>query len=158
MPVVNPLDGETIQAYQINQNKASVAPDLYVTNASDENLRRNTFTGFELGMNARLPHRILMFGGWTMERTVDVDCTANTLNASATTNNPNTLRFCDQSGQQLQNLGENAAIPYQHGFKLNANVPLVYGFEASTSLQSYPGAIKATTGGVSWTVTRGSTR
>jgi hypothetical protein len=158
VPVVNPLDGETIQAYQINQNKASVAPDLYVTNASDENLRRNTFTGFELGMNARLPHRILMFGGWTMERTVDVDCTANTLNASATTNNPNTLRFCDQSGQQLQNLGENAAIPYQHGFKLNANVPLVYGFEASTSLQSYPGAIKATTGGVSWTVTRGSTR
>ena len=156
--VVNPLTGEIIQAYQINQNKASVAPDLYVTNASDDNLRRNTFTGFELGVNAHLPRRILMFGGWTMERTVDVDCTANTLNASATTNNPNTLRFCDQSGQQFQNLGQNATIPYQHGFKLNANVPLVYGFEASTSLQSYPGAIKAVTGGVSWTVTRGSTR
>ena len=38
-----------------------------MTNASDDNVRRNVFAGFELGMNARLPHRILAFGGWTME-------------------------------------------------------------------------------------------
>ncbi len=158
VPVVNPLTGEIIQAYQINQNKVAVAPDLYVTNASDENIRRNIFTGFELGMNARLPRRILVFGGWTMERTVDVDCTLNTPNSSSTTNNPNLLRFCDQSGHLYQNLGQNVAMRYQHGFKVNANIPLFYGFEASASLQSYPGAIKATTGGVSWTVTRGSTR
>jgi hypothetical protein len=109
-------------------------------------------------VNARLPHRILAFGGWTMERTIDVDCTMNTPNASSTTNNPNTLRFCDQSGQLYQSLGQNVTIQYQHGFKVNANVPLVYGLEASASLQSYPGAIKATTGGVGWTITRGSTR
>src|SRR5207244_10477377 len=57
-----------------------------------------------------------------------------------------------------QNLGENAAMPFQHGFKLNGNLPLWYGFEVSASLQSYPGAIKATAGGVSWTINRGSTR
>jgi hypothetical protein len=157
-PIVNPLTGQVIQAYQINQNKVAVAPDLYVTNATDENVRRNIFTGFELGANARLPRRILLFGGWTMERTIDVDCTMNTPNASSTTNNPNLLSFCDQSGQQYQNLGQNVAIQWQHGFKVNANVPLIYGFEASASLQSYPGAIKAATGGVSWTITRGSTR
>ena len=158
VPVVNPLTGAIIQAYQINQNKVAVPPGLYVTNALDENIRRNIFTGFELGMNARLPRRVLVFGGWTMERTIDVDCTLNTPNSSSTTNNPNLLRFCDQSGQLYQSLGQNVTMQYQHGFKVNANVPLVFGFEASTSLQSYPGAIKATTGGVSWTVTRGSTR
>jgi len=33
-----------------------------------------------------------------------------------------------------------------------------YGVEVSASLQSYPGLIKAATGGVSWTIARGSTR
>jgi len=51
----------------IGESKVAVAPDLFVTNASDDNVRRNVFAGFELGMNARLPHRILAFGGWTME-------------------------------------------------------------------------------------------
>jgi hypothetical protein len=37
-------------------------------------------------------------------------------------------------------------------------VPLWYGVEVSASLQSYPGLIKAATGGVSWTIARGSTR
>ena len=49
-------------------------------------------------------------------------------------------------------------IPYQNGFKVNGNVPLWYGVEVSASLQSYPGTIKALAGGVSWTITRGSTR
>jgi hypothetical protein len=42
---------------------------------------------------------------------------------------------------------------------VNANVPLMYRFEASMSPQSHPGVIEAVTGGdVSWTITRGSTR
>ena len=65
---------------------------------------------------------------------------------------PNTLRFCDQSGATYQNLGQNAQIPFLHSFKLNTNVPLWYGVEVSASLQSYPGLIKAATGGVSWTI------
>ncbi len=156
--VVNPLDGESIAVYQINQNKNGIAPDLFLSNMLDTGLRQNTYTGFELGANARLPRRTLVFGGWTMERAVDIDCTMNTANASATLNSPNTLRFCDQSGSLYQNLGRSASIPFQHGFKLNGNLPLWYGFEVSASLQSYSGAIKATTGGVSWTINRGTTR
>ena len=120
--------------------------------------RSNVYNGFELGVNARLPRRMLVFGGWSLDRTVDVDCSMNTASASATLNNPNTLRFCDQSGATHQDLGANATIPFQNGFKFNGNVPLVYGIEASASLQSYPGVIKAAAGGVSWTITRGSTR
>jgi Carboxypeptidase regulatory-like domain len=156
--VVNPLNGESVTAYQINQNKNGIAPDLYLTNMTDADLRRNVFTGYELGLNARLPRRILVFGGWGMERTIDRDCTMNTANASATLNTPNTLRFCDQFGDLYQELGTSASIPFQHGFKFNGNVPLWYGVEVSASLQSYPGTIKATAGGVSWTITRGSTR
>jgi len=37
-------------------------------------------------------------------------------------------------------------------------VPLAYGVEVSASLQSYPGTIKSAGGGVSWAITRGSTR
>jgi Carboxypeptidase regulatory-like domain len=157
--VVNPLDGSPITIYQIKQNKATgIAPDLYLTNMTDTNLRRNTYTGFEIGSSARLPRRATMFAGWTFERTVDVDCTMNTASASATLNSPNSLRFCDQSGQTYQQLGATAPIPFRHEFKLNASVPLVYGFEASASFQSYAGAQKATTGGLSWAITPSATR
>jgi hypothetical protein len=157
--VINPLDGTTIPVFQINQNKATgVTPDLYLTNMNDDNLRRNVYTGFETGTSARLPHRISMFAGWTFERTIDVDCTLNTASASATTNSPNSYRFCDQSGQTHQDLGANAEIPFRHELKLNASVPVVYGFEASVSLQSYPGAQKAAAGGLSWAITPGTTR
>ena len=156
--VVNPLSGESVTAFQINQDKNGIAPDLYLTNMTDTSLRNNVYSGFELGINARLPRRTLVFGGWQLERTVDTDCTVNTANASATLNNPNTLRFCDQTGARRQNFGANARIPFQNGFKFNTNVPLVYGVEVSASLQSYPGPIKATAGGVSWAITRGSTR
>ena len=89
-----------------------------------------------------------------MERTIDVACNS--------TDDPNTFRFCDQSGHAL--LGEPAVhIPYLHEFKLNGSLPLWYGFEISASLQSYAGAPKATTnavdnGGLNWTISRGSTR
>jgi hypothetical protein len=156
--VVNPLDGENITVYQINQNKNGIAPDLYLTNMTDTGLRANVYNGFELGVNSRLPRRILVFGGWQVERTVDRDCTINTASASATLNSPNTRRFCDQFGDSYQELGQNASVPYQHGFKFNANVPVVWGIETSASFQSYPGTIKQAGGGVNWTITRGSTR
>jgi hypothetical protein len=156
--IVNPLTGEQVPVFQINQNKNGIAPDLYLTNMTDTSLRSNVYNGFEVGANARLPHRILVFGGWSLDRTVDVDCTMNTASASSTLNSPNSLRFCDQTGKTNQQYGASASIPYQNGFKVNGNVPLVYGVELSASLQSYPGTIKATAGGVAWTITRGSTR
>ncbi len=157
--VISPLDGTPITVFQINQNRATgVTPDLYLTNMTDESLRSNVYSGFEVGTSARLPHRITTFAGWTFEKTVDVDCTLNTANASATTNSPNSARFCDQSGATNQQLGVNEPIPYRHEVKLNANVPIAYGFEASVSFQSYAGAQKAAAGGLSWAITPGTTR
>jgi hypothetical protein len=147
--IVNPLNGETITAFQINQNKFGVTPDIHLSTFTDTGTRRNVYNGFELGTNARLPRRTLLFAGWTFERTVDVACNS--------TDNPNTFRFCDQSGNAL--LGEPAvSIPYLHEFKVNGNLPLWYGFEVSASWQSYAGSLKAAAGGLSWSVSRGSTR
>ena len=147
--IVNPLTGESITAFQINQNKFGVTPDIHLSTFTDTTARRNVYSGFELGTSARLPRRTVLFAGWTMERTIDVSCNS--------TDNPNTFRFCDQSGQAR--LGEPAvSIPFRHEFKFNGSLPLWFGFDVSASFQSYAGALKATTGGVSWTINRGSTR
>src|SRR5262249_37184986 len=125
--VVSPLTGEQITVFQINQDKNGITPDLYLTNQTNDALRSNVYNGFELGANGRLPRRILVFGGWSLDRPVDVDCAINTPTASSTLNSANSLRFCDQSGKTYQQYGDNAKIPYQNGFKVNANVPLMYG-------------------------------
>ena len=80
-----------------------------------------------------------------MDRTVDVSCDS--------TDNPNTLRFCDNSGNSR--LGEPAIDqPFRHEFKFGGNLPLWYGIETSAALQSYAGAPK----GLSWTITPNTTR
>ena len=170
--VINPIDGSAIPAYRINANKVGVKNDLFLTNADPE-LRKLSYHGFELGTSARLPRRNLLFAGWTFERTVDVDCTmstniSNTLggqgNVAGTLNDPNSLRFCDMSGKTYQELGVSPEVPFRHEFKLNASLPLWYGFEVSGTFQSYPGQLKANTPfpapdapGLSWTITPGAT-
>src|SRR4029079_15663145 len=132
-----------------NQNKFGITPDIHLSTYTDASKRRNIYNGFELSTSARLPRRVTVPAGWTFDKTVDVACNS--------TDNPNTFRFCDQSGVPL--LGEPAvSIPYRHEFKFNGNLRLCDGFEASASWQSYAGALKAAAGGLSWTVSRGSTR
>jgi hypothetical protein len=143
--VINPLTGERLTFFQINQARAFVAPDSYTTNFAGSEDRRNIYRGFETSVSARLPRRIVGYGAWTMDKSVNVACDS--------TDNPNTLRFCDESGNAR--LGEPAVdLPFRHEFKLGGNVPLWFGFEAGIALQSYAGAQK----GVSWTITPGTTR
>jgi len=147
--VINPLNGEQITAFQINQNKFGITPDIHLSTYTDSSKRSNIYNGFELSTSARLPRRVIVLAGWTIDKTVDVACNS--------TDNPNTFRFCDQTGTPL--VGEPAVhIPYLNEFKFNANVPLWYGVDVSASFQSYAGAIKAAAGGLSWTVSRGVTR
>ena len=113
--VINPLNGEQITAFQINQNKFGITPDIHLSTYTDSSKRSNIYNGFELSTSARLPRRITVLAGWTFDKTVDVSCNS--------TDNPNTFRFCDQTGNAL--LGEPAvSIPYLHEFKFNANVPV----------------------------------
>jgi hypothetical protein len=71
--ILNPLSGKTIPVFQLNQNQFGNTADLYLTTATDTGLRRNVYSGFELGTSARLPRRTLLFAGWTAERAIDVN-------------------------------------------------------------------------------------
>lgn len=46
MTVVNPLNGELITAFQINQNKFRAAPDIHPSTFTDTGTRRNVYNGF----------------------------------------------------------------------------------------------------------------
>ncbi len=163
--IVNPLTGEPITVYNLNANKVGVTPDFFQTNGTHD-LNRNTYTGYEFGVNGRLK-KAVFFAGWTMDRVVDTSCDAGGTPAgtasftavvlSGTTpgaltnsvNDPNNFRFCDQSGSLYQNLGKNVSIPYRHEFKVVGNMPVWKGFEVSMAWQSDPELTKA----VNWTLT-----
>ena len=143
--VVNPLNGEQITFFRLNQSAFGVAPNSVTTNYASTNDRRNIYSGFEIGGSARMSRGVTTYGAWTFDRTVNVSCDS--------TDNPNTLRFCDDSGNAR--LGEPAIHqPYRHEFKFGGNLPIAYGFEASAAIQSYAGAAK----NVTWTLTPGTTR
>ena len=87
---------------------------------------------------ARLQGGGTAFGGVTMERTLERLCDVD---------DPNLLRFCDQTGGLYQELGKVAHIPFKPEFKLAGTHALPLGFEASASFLSFPGQARS----VTWT-------
>ncbi len=149
--VTNPLDGKTFTAYNLNADARTRPADLYQTNA-DHNLRRNTYTGYEMTLSGRLPHRGHLMAAWTIDRITDITCDMpigssliglllidgnNITNASL--NDPNSLRYCDERG----------LIPFRHEAKVIGTMPLKWGLEASMVFQSSPEFLKY----VNWDVT-----
>jgi hypothetical protein len=130
--IVSPIDGEVFTAYNLVPAKFGLV-DLVDTNSTDSEARRNTYNGFELGASGRLPNGGTIFGGWTFERTIDVNCDS--------TSNPNSFRFCDQSALD---------IPFRHEYKLAGTYPLPLDLQASVALVSWPGAPL----GVNWSISR----
>jgi hypothetical protein len=53
-------------------------------------------------------------------------------------NDPNSLRFCDWTGELHQDLGTISGIPYRNEFKVTGNVPLKWGVQVSASLYADP--------------------
>jgi hypothetical protein len=145
--VVNPLNGEQITSYNLKSTKFGLTPDFYQTYSTDRSTRRNVYTGFEVGTQTRLGKGAHVFGGWTFERTIDVGCDANTVSGL---NDPNSYRFCDQSGKLHQDQGKNSKIPFRHEFKTAGNLPLWWHIDASLSMQLAPQLSKT----VTWTITR----
>ena len=45
--------------HEVTDKATGVTPDLYLTNMTDDSLRRNVYTGFETGTSARLAAAIL---------------------------------------------------------------------------------------------------
>ena len=141
--ITNPLDGTPLTLFNLNTAFANLTPALHQTNAP-QSLRANVYNGFETSVNARLPHKISLFGGWSFDHQWDRTCDQPT--TSTNYNDPNTLRFCDMSGQSgltsngidIQSLGKLTGVPYRNEFKLSGNIPIRWGVEAAVSIYSAP--------------------
>ena len=131
--IVNPLDGDQFTVYNLLPAKFGVPPDLVDSTSQDSSVRRNTYNGFETGFSARFGNGGTAFGGWSIERTINVNCDS--------TFDPNTLRFCDQSA---------FGMPWRHEFKLAGAYPLPLGLQVSAALVSWPGSQT----GVNWSIAR----
>src|SRR4029078_1026322 len=112
------------------------------------------FDSFGFQFNARLPHGATLFGGFGWDRVLENTC--------AEPDNPNLLRFCNDSDLEA-NLGGGDAthgfsIPYQKNGQLSGTLPLPYGVQLSGSFQSnmgYPNrslTTDRTTGGTAWVI------
>ena len=124
--VVNPNDpSEMITIYDLNPG---VATGNVFTVSSD--IDKRTYNGFELSAQARLDSGGTILGGWYTDRQLAVRCDRN---------DPNELRFCDETGNLFQETGIVESIPFRHEFKLAITHPLPYGFEGALSFISYPG-------------------
>jgi hypothetical protein len=141
----NPVSGQPLTIYRLD---AAVLGRVDTVD-STSGINRRLYTGYEANVQARRAGGGLLLVGWAMERVRTVTCD---------TNNPNALRFCDQTGALYQELGQVSGIPFRHEFKLAGSHPLPWGFQAAASLLSYAGANPAPPNGwagplnVLWTV------
>ncbi|MFN7917124.1 MAG: TonB-dependent receptor [Vicinamibacterales bacterium] len=137
--VVSPLDGQVLPVYNLNPALRGNV-DRTDFNSTDSDLRRRTYNGMQLGFNARI-RGAQFFGGWTMDRLIDVRCDAIESNqgryagtaAIAASNQPQPdFHWCDQS--QLD-------MPFLHEIKLAGSYSLPWwGVQANLAFQSYSGA------------------
>jgi hypothetical protein len=136
--IVSPLDGSVIPVYNLDPTKRANVDRLDI-NSADADLRRRTYNGFQTGFNARV-QGFQFFGGWTMDRIIDVRCDAIESNATryagtaliSANNFPNPdFHFCDQSELDM---------PFLHEFKLAGSYTLPwFGIQTNVALQSYTG-------------------
>jgi len=117
--VVSPLDGSVFQVYTVDPAKVALVEN-FDTNATDG--FGQTYNGFDVTFNARLPRGGAMFGGFTTERTTRVVC--------GEPDNPNNLRFCDDADND---------IPWRPQLKVSGTYPLMWGIQISGALQSLAG-------------------
>jgi hypothetical protein len=163
--IINPLNGSSIPFYYLPS--AAPAPVTYQTNAP-QSLVRNVYTGYEVSVQARLPRNAFVFAGWTIDRDMDRSCamsagTVATISGNRL-NDPNSLRFCDYWGVLDQSMGAVPSPPWANEFKLQAAVPVRWGFVVSASLASLRLNEEGATGGTTnngyltrtWTLTAAS--
>ena len=119
--VFSPVDGSVMPYYNVSAAKVSAVQNV---DSTDPNLKR-WYNALELNFNTRLPGGARMFGGTSIERIITNSC-------SAAANDPNLLRFCDGS---LNN------IPWLTSFKLAGTYPLpFYGITVSGTMQALAGS------------------
>jgi hypothetical protein len=130
----SPLDGKPIPIYNLNPARQGQV-DIVDSTSTNRSKNRQTYDGFEATFRGRLARGTTVFGGWSADRLASVRCEGTgripqTGAEWSATWNPNTFYQCDESA-----LG----IPFSHDFKINAAVPLAYGFLAGIAFQSFAG-------------------
>jgi hypothetical protein len=118
LTVYNPVTGEPITVY--NRTAAAQAKAVDNFDTFDPN-RKRTYSAYSLEFRGR-PGRANIFGGVSLERQLNTNCTAP--------DNPNSLRFCDETA-----LG----IPFNKNFKMAGSYPLGWGVQVSGAFQSQIG-------------------
>jgi hypothetical protein len=113
--------------YSINRALLGLVNE--VDRISENNKRWNN--GFDMDITARIGGGSI-FAGMSWDQQIRVECD---------TDNPNDLRFCDQSV---------FGMPFRTIFKMAGTYPLPYGVEVSGSLQSYAGGSQSIDNGESW--------
>jgi len=145
LTIYNPLSGEPITVYSRTaaaQTRATDNLDTYDPN------RQRIYNAYAIEFRARPGRGAQVFGGLSIERQVDVTCTSP--------DNPNSLRFCDQTGAGHSNAtGAAFTVPYNKNFKVAGSYPLGWGVTVSGAFQSQTGNNSSMNLG---SLTRGTTR
>ena len=109
-------NGEMLPVYSINRSVFGLV-DQIDTNSSENS---QVYRGVDLSFNWRF-RGASVFGGTSTGHSIAETCE---------TDNPNNLRFCDESAYD---------IPFLTSFKLSGTVPLPYDFQVSGVYKSQPG-------------------
>ncbi len=120
-------NGEMLPVYNLAPGKLG-QQDLYDTNSS---ANRTWWRGVDVTLNARLG-RARLLGGTSTGRTLSVQCEVA---------DPNQLRFCDETEQD---------VPFRTQFKLSGSVELPYDLRLGGMFQSRPGSERI----INYSVTR----
>jgi hypothetical protein len=109
-------NGEMLPVYSINRAVFGLV-DQIDTNSTENS---QVYRGVDVSFNWRY-RGALLFGGTSTGHSIATTCEVD---------NPNSLRFCDESQHD---------IPLLTSFKLSGTVPLPYKFQLSTVFKSQPG-------------------
>jgi len=116
-PRLNGGGSEQITLYNLNPALVGVKNN-YLTNSNDY----RDYDGWEATSNFRLPHQAFLFTSITLGKTHTYACTGGGV---AGQDNPNNLRYCDQT------------TPYRAIYKLSGGVPVMWKITLSGNFQIY---------------------
>jgi hypothetical protein len=128
--IFNPMTGTPITVY--NRSAAANSRPADILDSFDPE-RQRIYNSYSFEFKAR-PGRAQLFGGLSIERELNVNCTQP--------DNPNFTRFCDE-----RHLEDGFSIPFRKNLRLAGSMPIKYGITVSGSLQSNRGVAIGTAPG-----------
>jgi len=123
LQIFNPMTGAPITVYNRSAAANSRPSDIF---DSFDPERQRIYNSYSFEFNARPGGRARIFGGLSVERELNVNCTLP--------DNPNFTRFCDE-----RHLEDGFSIPFRKNLRLAGSIPIPYGITLSGSLQSNRG-------------------